>query len=325
MKAEVAIIIVTYNSEGQIRECLESVFRERRSVCQQVIVVDNQSKDGTVEVIHNEFPEVELVLPGQNLGFAKGVNLGVNHSDAEFVLLLNPDTVLLDHAIDVIVEFARSNPSNGFYGGRTLQPDGSLEPSSCWGAPTLWSMGLFALGITTAFPRNRWLDPESLGSWQRDSVREVGVITGCFLLASREAWKEIGGFDERYFMYGEDVDLALRARAVGYNPIICPAAKLVHEVGKSSESPVHKTLLLYRGKASLVRTHWKGLKQWAGLFLLAAGTGLRALVSNVLPARGSAADRWRTLWNRRDEWLQGYGQAKTEPAVVTEANPSLSR
>lgn len=325
MKADVAIIIVTYNSEGQIRECLESVYREQRSVCQQVIVVDNQSKDGTVEVIRNEFPQVELVLPGQNLGFAKGVNLGVNHSDAEFVLLLNPDTVILDHGIDVIVEFARSNPSNGFYGGRTLQPDGSLEPSSCWGAPTLWSMGLFALGITTAFPRNRWLDPESLGSWQRDSVREVGVITGCFLLASREAWKEIGGFDERYFMYGEDVDLAMRARAVGYNPIICPDAKLVHEVGKSSESPVHKTLLLYRGKASLVRTHWRGLTQGTALFLLAAGTGLRALVSNVIPAKGSAADRWQTLWKRRDEWLQGYGRAEAGPQLVAEVKPSLSR
>lgn len=311
MKADVAVIIVTYNSEEQIRECLESVIAQRDHVSQQIIVVDNNSKDGTVDVVRENFPEVELLLPGENLGFAKGVNYGVNHSDAEFVLLLNPDTVILDHAVDVIVDFARSQPGHGLYGGRTLKPDGSLEPSSCWGEPTLWSMGLFALGITTLAPQNRWLDPESLGNWQRDSVREVGVITGCFLLAPTPVWKELGGMDERYFMYGEDVDFALRAKASGYRPVICPDAKLVHEVGMSSETPVHKTMLLYRGKAALVRTHWRGVPQMLGLFLLAAGTGVRAAASVIKPATpgSDAADRWRTLWNRRDEWIQGYSQA----------------
>jgi N-acetylglucosaminyl-diphospho-decaprenol L-rhamnosyltransferase len=313
MKADVAIVIVTYNSEGQIAECLESVIAQRRNVTQQIIVVDNHSKDGTVDVVRNGFPEVELLLPGENLGFAKGVNHGARHSDAEFVLLLNPDTVILDHAIDVIVEFAKSNSGHGLYGGRTLRPDGDLEPSSCWGMPTLWSMGLFALGITTLAPRNRWLDPESLGDWQRDSVREVGVITGCFLLAPSAVWKELGGLDERYFMYGEDVDLALRARAAGYRPVICPAAKLIHEVGQSSETPVHKTLLLYRGKASLVRTHWRGPAKMLGLFLLTAGTGLRALASSVASSSKSAeaASRWQTLWARRDEWIRGYTASST--------------
>ena len=183
MKADVAIVIVSYNSEDHIGACLESVFAQRKSVNQQVIVVDNDSRDGTVEFIRVHFPAVHLVLPGTNLGFAAGVNLGVKHADAEFVLLLNPDTVILDHAVDEVVAFARANPNHGLYGGRTLRPDGSLEPSSCWGLPTLWSMTLFAFGLTTLAPRSRWLDPESLGTWQRDTVREVGVITGCFLLS----------------------------------------------------------------------------------------------------------------------------------------------
>lgn len=308
MKADVAIVIVTFNSEGQIRECLESVLNQRKAVSQQIIVVDNQSQDGTVDLIRNEFPEVELILPGENLGFAKGVNLGTSHADADFVLLLNPDTVILDHAVDVIVEFARARPAHGLYGGRTLKPDGSLEPSSCWGVPTLWSMALFAFGITTLASKNRWLDPESLGSWKRDSVREVGVITGCYLLTPLPVWLELGGLDERYFMYGEDVDFAMRAQAAGYRPVICPDAKLVHEVGKSSETPVHKMLLLYRGKASLVRTHWHGPAQKIGLFLLAAGTALRATVSNLLRLvrKPATAGCWQTLWEKRDEWLPGY-------------------
>ena len=193
------------------------------------------------------------------------------------------------------------------YGGRTLKPDGSLEPSSCWGAPSLWSLFLFASGITTFFPKNSLLDPESLGSWQRNTVREVGVITGCFLLARRAVWDELGGLDETYWMYGEDADLAIRARKAGYRPVICPDAELVHEVGKSSDTPVAKTLLLYRGKASLVRKQFTGFRRSAGLILLATGTGLRAALTKL--KSGDAAERWQTLWRERRDWLKGYQNA----------------
>lgn len=310
MKADVAIVIVTYNSADFIADCLQSVLSACGGVRQQIIVVDNDSKDGTAAFIRERFPEVELIEPAANLGFAKGVNLGASHADAEFVLLLNPDTILLDRAVDIIVDFAREKPEYGLYGGRTLKPDGTLEPSSCWGQPTLWSMAMFGFGLSTLAPKNRWLDPESLGGWQRDSVREVGVITGCFLLAPLAVWNELGGMDERYFMYGEDVDFAMRARARGYRPVICPDAELVHEVGQCSETPVHKTMLLYRGKASLVRTHWHGPARWLALLCLAAGTGLRSAMSKVIrnPQRGDAAARWQTLWHERQTWLGGYSK-----------------
>lgn len=309
MKADVAIVIVTYNSEGHIAPCLESVFAQRKSVSQQVIVVDNSPNDRTVDFIRANFPEIELVVPGANLGFAKGVNLGVKHSNAEFVLLLNPDTILLENAVDIIVDFARRNPGHGLYGGRTQTPEGDLDPSSCWGLPSLWSLGMFACGLTTFASGNPWLDPESLGKWQRDTVREVGVITGCFLLATTAVWNELGGLDERYFMYGEDADLAMRAHGAGYRPVICPDARLVHEVGACSDTPVHKMLLLFKGKASLVRMHWKGPAQSLGLFFLAAGTGLRAMLSNFKsPSDGNgSAARWQTVWRERKDWLQGYG------------------
>ena len=303
MTADVAILIVTYNSEKQIVECLRSVYDQARSVRQQVVIVDNNSSDGTVALLREKFPQVKLVLPGQNLGFAKGVNLAARNAEADFLLLLNPDTVVLDHAIDVAVEFARAHPAYGLYGGRTLKPDGSLEPSSCWGLPSLWSMTLFALGLTTLAPRNRWLDPESLGGWARDTVREVGVITGCFLLIGRPAWDRLGGLDERYFMYGEDTDFSLRAWRAGYRPVICPEARVMHEVGQSSSTPLHKALLLYRGKASYVRSRWQGLRQSLGLGLLLLGVGLRALASAVLRGRNKT---WQGLWQQRQSWIVGY-------------------
>jgi GT2 family glycosyltransferase len=315
---DVAILIVTYNSERQIRACLQSVLDQRDHVSQQIIVLDNASTDQTVALVRKEFPDVELVTPGRNLGFAAGVNAAAGLADSEFLLLLNPDTEILDHAVDVIVDFARARPAHGLYGGRTLKPDGSLEPSSCWGLPTLWSMALFAFGLTTLAPRNCWLDPESLGAWPRDTVREVGVITGCFLLLSRAVWQRLGGLDERYFMYGEDVDLALRAHLAGYRPIVCPDARLVHEVGQSSAKPIDKMLLLYRGKAQLARTHWHGLAQRVALALLRLGVGLRVVISNVLGflCPIASAQRWNQLWDKRSQWSAGY-EAKPTAAPLT--------
>lgn len=317
MKANVAIIVVTYNSEKHIHACLNSVFSQRKKVTQQVIVVDNDSRDNTVQIVSENFPDAILLQPGTNLGFAAGVNYGAKHAKAEFILLLNPDTVILNHAIDVIVDFAKTKSDNHIFGGRTLKPDGSLEPSSCWGLPTLWSMAMFGLGLTTMMPRNRWLDPESLGHWQRDSVREVGVITGCFLLAPKSVWDILKGLDERYFMYGEDVDFAMRARRAGFRLMICPSAELVHEIGQCSDTPAHKAMLLYRGKASFVRSHWRAPTSWLALFLLTAGTGLRAGVSNLgaMISRNRNDGRWQTLWRKRREWLEGYPVDSHEHSV----------
>lgn len=307
MSADVAIIIVTYNSEEQIGGCLETLHTQRNHVSQQIIVLDNHSLDGTVELVRRRFPDVKLMLPGRNLGFGAGCNFAVRHTDAEFILLLNPDTEILDHGVDVVVDFARAHPEYGIYGGRAFRPDGRLEQSSCWGAPSLRSYAMFAFGLSTLFRRNRFFDPESLGSWPRDTVREVGVITGCFLLTARSLWNALGGFDERYFMYGEDADLSMRARKAGHRPVICPDAKYVHEVGQSSASRTDKALLLYRGKACYVRTHWAGLKGVFGLSLLKLGVGLRAL-GGIL-AKQSGKSVWVQLWKERARWSLGYPSA----------------
>ena len=313
MSVDVAIVIVTYNSERQIEGCIRSVIDQRRAITQEIIVVDNASTDGTVALIRERFPSVKLVLPGKNLGFAAGVNLGARHADADYIFLLNPDTLILNHAIDVFVEFARVNPKYGIYGGRAFRTDGGLEPSSCWGLPSLWSLTMFATGMTMVGRRNRFLDPESLGGWQRDSVREVGVVTGCSLLASRAAWTKLGGMDERYFLYGEDMDFSMRARRAGYRPVICPDAQIVHENGMSSATPAHKLRLLYRGKACYFHTHYSGASLLLALSLLAIGVGLRAALSK-LRAAGQLSSDWPTLWHERHEWLQGYPRAEARMA-----------
>lgn len=299
----VAVLIVTYNSEGQIENCLSSLIKERNSINQEIIVVDNNSTDKTVEIIKHKFPSVKLYSPGENLGFAKAVNFAAAQSDTSHILLLNPDTIVLDNAVDKVFNFAVNNPKYGFYGGRTLKNDGkTLEPSSCWGETNLWSLFLFATGISTIFRGSALFDPESIGGWKRDSIREVGVITGCFLLASREAWQELNGFDEHYWLYGEDADLGLRARKAGFRPVIFPDAVTIHEVGQSSTS-AQKMIWLYQGKVSLIKNHWSGLPRILCLALLKLGVGMRATVSTL---SGKKNTPWVTGWKRRSEWQAGH-------------------
>ena len=305
MSPDASILIVTYKCRDEARDCLASIFRETHGVRIETLVLDNASDDGTVEMVREEFPDVQLVALDENIGFAAGVNRLAEHASGEYLLLLNPDTVVHPHALERLVAFARERPQHGLYGGRTLNPDGSVHPASCWGKPTLWSLVCFATMLSTAFKGSRLLDPESLGHWQRDSVREVDIVTGCLLLAPATLWKELGGFDLRFFMYGEDADLALRAAALGYRPAITPDAVITHEIGASTESRPDKMVLVYRGKAALLRKHWPPPKRQLGLALLWAGVGLRALVARATSTREGGAT-WRAVWGARRNWLQGY-------------------
>jgi GT2 family glycosyltransferase len=313
---DVSILIVTYRCRDEARACLRSIAATAHSLEHEVVVVDNASGDGTAEMVRDEFPEVKLLALDRNLGFAGGVNLAAESAEGEYLLLLNPDTEVHEGAVASLVAFARANPQHGLYGGRTLWPDGRVCAGSCWGQPTLWSLFCFATMLSSVFKGSRLFDPESLGGWERDSVREVGIVTGCLLLAPREVWRRLDGFDTRFFMYGEDADLSMRAWAEGYRPAITPDCVITHEVGVSSESRPDKLMLLMRGKATLLRKHWRGARRGLGLRLLLAGVAVRAFAPTRLRGRhGGQPGAWREVWRRRREWVQGYEESRRpEPA-----------
>jgi N-acetylglucosaminyl-diphospho-decaprenol L-rhamnosyltransferase len=285
-----------------------------------VIVLDNASGDGTVEMIRAEFPDVRLLVLEENLGFAAGVNRAAEEARGEYVLLLNPDTVVHDGALDSLVRFARAHPEHGLVGGRTLDPDGTVNPGSCWAQPTLWSLACFATMLSTAFRGSRLFDPEAIGGWRRDSVREVGIVTGCLLLVPRALWRELGGFDTRFFMYGEDADLAMRAWARGLRPAITPDAVVTHEIGVSSSSRPDKLVLLFRGKATLLRKHWSPARRELGLALLRLGVGVRALLAR---GREDRAGAWPDVWASRKSWLAGYAEAPPNEASSADREPAV--
>lgn len=307
---DLSILIVSYNTRDLTRRCLQSIRDARPAAEYEVIAVDNASADGSADMIEREFTDVRLIRSPENVGFAAGNNLARRHARGGRLLLLNPDTRVHPGAIDRLFEFSVAHPEAGITGGRTLNEDGSLNPWSCRGRPTPWAMFCQAVGLTTAFRMNPWFDPASLGPWPRDSVREVDVVVGCFLMVGRELWDELGGFDERFFMYGEETDLCLRARALGYRPAITPDAVILHHGGASEPAEAPKLVRLLSAYALLFRKHWSPIARGFGVAMLWLWAASRAIGGTMIGifSRGARARGrvWREVWQRRAEWIRGY-------------------
>ncbi|MCZ2803685.1 glycosyltransferase family 2 protein [Modestobacter sp. VKM Ac-2983] len=303
----VSVVVVSYESAADLPACLDSIDASASAMVRpQVVVVDNASSDGSAELVESRYPEVRLVRAPGNLGFARAVNLGAAAADGEFVLLLNPDATLRPGALEALVSFALDRPEHGLYGGRVVLPDGTNDPSSCWGEMSLWSLACFATGLSTLLARNRWFDPESLGRWERDSVREVPVITGCLLLVQRAEWEALGGMDETFWLYGEDADLSRSARRKGLRPVVVPEAEIWHTKGASSAGS-SKMPLVMAGRATLIRRRWRRPAQALGLALLTAGAALRAAIGRLT---GRGAGDWLRVWETRALWRRGYPDAR---------------
>ena len=304
-----SIIVVSYNTREMTLACLQSIS-EQTQLPHEVIVIDNRSDDGSADAISAAFPDHRLIRAERNLGFAAANNLAAREARGDFLLLLNPDTLVLCGALDRLVAFARKWPDARIWGGRTLYADGRLNPGSCWGRMTLWSLASYALMLNTLFPRSAVFNPEGYGGWARDTEGAVDIVSGCLLLMRREDWGALGGFAPAFFMYGEDADLCLRARAeLGARPVITPDAEIIHYGGASEAIRADKMVRLLTAKVSLIQRHFPNWQRALGLRLLKAGVNNRRLIavrSRGRLARGGAAE-WAAIWARRTEWERGFG------------------
>ncbi|MEO1008327.1 MAG: glycosyltransferase family 2 protein [Planctomycetota bacterium] len=305
-----SILIISYNTREMTLACVRSVFEQAETDAFEVIVLDNASNDGSDEALADEFGDrIRLIESSENVGFAGGNNEAARHARGEYLLLLNPDTVVLDHAIDRLLDFANAHPDARIWGCRTVYADGSLNPGSCWGRQTLWSLLSRVVGLTTLFPRSRVLNPEAIGGWDRRDTRSVDIVTGCCLLIKAEFWNALGGFNLDYFMYGEEADLCYRARRLGANPMITPTAQIVHHGGASETVRADKLKRLLAAKALLIRHHFRPAHRSLGLVLLACWPLSRWLAHRVAafarPSSKLSAQVWRTVWVSRRTWIRG--------------------
>lgn len=306
-----SIIVISYNTREMTLACLASVHAQTECAF-EVVVVDNASTDGSAEAIRQAFPQVTLLAETTNHGFARAHDLALPHCRAPLLLLLNPDTVVLDHALDRLVEFSRRRPQAGIWGGRTLYGDGALNPLSCWGRITVWALTCRLLGLTAIFPASEFFNPETYGAWPRDTEREVDIVTGCLFLIARKTWDDLGGFDPVFVMYGEEADLCLRAREAGLRPAITPEATIIHYGGASEKVRADKMVRVLRARCELIKRHFPARSRRLGLRLqmlwpLSRRVALR-VAGAVLrrPDLREKATVWGEIWQRRGEWRDGF-------------------
>ncbi len=306
---EVTVIIVSYNTRDLTVKAVETLLKNAGDVTMRVVVFDNASADGSAEAVAARFPDIEVIAHPENIGFGRANNMVAETATSEWLLLLNPDTETHPDAVENLLKFSKAHPEAGITGGRTVFPDGSLNIASCWRRMTVWSLTSNALGLSKLFPNSDLFNREAFGGWQRDTVREVDIVVGCLLMIPTKLWRELGGFDARYFMYGEETDLCLRARRLGYRPMITPEAQIMHLVGASSSQASDKLVRVARAKASLIRDHWPRWKQPIGLTLLWAWSLIRrwgAELNALVRGRTAPRDKWRAIWQHRGDWLKGY-------------------
>ena len=305
----VSVMLVNWNTREMTLECLRTVFAQTTETPFEVIVVDNGSHDGSAAAIAAEFPQVRLMAEQDNHGFAKATNISVERARGKYVLLLNTDTLVLDHAIDRLVQFAEANPKARIWGGRTLFEDRTLNPTSTWRRITPWSVTCMATGLAKAFPRSALFNPEGYGGWDRSDVREVDIIQGSFFRIERAFWDDLGGFDLAFFMYGEEADLCARARLAGASPTVTPAATIVHYGGRSATVFADKIVYVLGSRIGLIQRYfprgWKGYGRIMTLFWAGWRALTYSLAARLSPRFAEQATQWSRAWQRRAEWHHG--------------------
>jgi GT2 family glycosyltransferase/glycosyltransferase involved in cell wall biosynthesis len=247
---EVSVVIVSYNTRGMLHRCLEALIAQ--ALPMQVLVVDNASTDGSVDMVREEFPAVELKVLDDNAGFARANNVAFDECRGRYVLLLNSDAFLEEGALRELLATAKRHPDAGAIGARLLNPDGTLQRSA-WPFPRTARLLLEAFGVHRILRRTALL--EDLGTWSHDEEREVDFLIGACLLLRSDALREVDGFDEEFWLYGEEADMQRRMADRGWRVILAPNAVATHVGGASSVESATRLRHFYLGQKRFLRKH----------------------------------------------------------------------
>ena len=229
----ISVVIVSWNVVGELSACLAALSATVKDASCDVTVVDNASGDGTVETVRRAFPSVQVIANAQNVGFARACNQGVQQTQGEYVLLLNPDCRVVGDACTQLAAYLVSHPEVGAVGPRVQRPDGTDDLRSPRRLPTLWSDFCDRSGLAERFPRSRLLAGR-LPGWDRSSSGSVEGLSGAAMMLRRSALDQVGLLDEGFFLFGEDADLCLRLRQSGWAVHFVGTAQVVHIGGASS-------------------------------------------------------------------------------------------
>lgn len=247
---KLSIVIVNYNVRTYLEQCLQSVAKALEGIEGEVFVVDNHSDDDSVETVKTQYPWVRLIENSENIGFARANNIAIRQSKGDYVLLLNPDTVVGEQTLREVLRFMEAHPKAGGAGVMMHNADGSLAPESRRALPTPWVSCLKMLGLTKRYYMSHL-------SW--DNPGRIDVISGAFCFLRKKALDEIGLLDEDFFMYGEDIDLSYRLLKGGWENWYLPYP-IVHYKGKSTQKSDYRYVhIFYKAMLIFFRKHYSHL------------------------------------------------------------------
>lgn len=267
---DVSIIIVNWNTDLLLRDCLASVYEEAGSVYYEVIVVDNASLDGSVEIVRTEFPHAKLIAEKTNRGYAAAINDGLRIAEGKYVLVLNSDVLVCDSAIEKTVRYADRHPEAAVIGCQVRENRDKVQ-MTCFRFPSLLNLFLRTSGLARIFKYNRFFGRGDMFWWQRDSEREVDVVSGMFMLVRSEAICEVGLMDEDYFLYCEETDWCYRFAKAGWKRLFWPGARIIHVNGgdhSTNQAALKMFIQLQRSQLIFFRKNHGLYSYWLARLLL---------------------------------------------------------
>lgn len=317
-----SVIIVNYNVRHFLEQALGSVRRAMQGIEGEVWVVDNNSVDDSVHMVRARFPEVKLIVNDFNPGFGAANNQAIRQAAGEFVLLLNPDTLVEEDTFHKCLAFMDAHPDAGALGVKLIDGSGKYLPESKRGFPTPWVAFCKTFGLSSLFPRSKFFNSYYLGHLSPDETHEADVLAGCFMFIRRAALDRSGLFDEAFFMYGEDIDLSYRLTQAGFKNYYFPETSIIHYKGESTKKgSLNYVRTFYQAMIIFARKHFHGSGAGMFILMLQAAIYLRAgmtLLANLwrkirLPLLDAAAiylglvllkDFWANYFYKDPNWFK---------------------
>ncbi len=277
---KISIIIVNYNVEHFLEQCLHSVRKALKRVSGEVFVVDNASVDGSVQMVKDKFSEFILLDNKQNLGFSKANNQAMRLAKGEYILLLNPDTLVEEDTLEKVIEFMDQHSDAGGLGVKMIDGKGNFLPESKRGLPTPSVAFYKIFGLSTLFPKSRKFNQYHLGNLDKNEIHEIDVLSGAFMLMRKTALDKVGLLDEAFFMYGEDIDLSYRIQLGGFKNYYFPKTSIIHYKGESTKKgSLNYVFVFYNAMIIFAKKHFSKSNAQLFSFFIKIAIYLRAGVA----------------------------------------------
>jgi O-antigen biosynthesis protein len=277
---KLSVIIVNYNVKHFLEQCLHSVYKAAKGIETEIFVVDNNSVDGSAQLIREKFPDLHFIENRENVGFSRANNQAIRMAKGEYILLLNPDTVVEEDTFSKVTGFMDNHPEAGGLGVKMIDGKGTFLPESKRGLPTPWVAFYKMFGLSKLFPNSRKFGKYHLSYLNPNEIHEIEILAGAFMLLRKKALDKVGLLDEDFFMYGEDIDLSYRIILGGFKNYYFPETTIIHYKGESTKKgSLNYVKVFYNAMIIFARKHFSGGKAGIFAFIIHLAIYFRAFIS----------------------------------------------